>query len=163
MSRFITCRATLLALLLPCSAAIAQDAYVYPADGQSPEQMEADKFACHQFAVQQTGFDPTTMTATPVAPASQQDVGRGAGRGLLRGGAGGALVGAIAGNAGKGAAIGAATGAVVGGARTSNANQQQAQAQQQQQQAQDAAHQQNLDRYQRASAACLEGRGYTVR
>ena len=61
----------------------------------------------------------------------------------------GAAVGAIGGNAGKGAAAGAVVGGV-GGRRRSVA------AQQQQQQATRSA-------YDRAFAACMEGRGYTVR
>jgi hypothetical protein len=32
---------------------------VYPAKGQSAEQQQKDEFACHQWAVQQTGYDPT--------------------------------------------------------------------------------------------------------
>lgn len=31
----------------------------YPKDGQSEEQLGKDKFECHQWAVGQTGFDPT--------------------------------------------------------------------------------------------------------
>jgi hypothetical protein len=64
----------------------------------------------------------------------------------------GAVGGAIGGNAGKGAAIGAATGALVGGVRR---NDQRRAAEAQQAQASDA--------YGRAYAACLEGRGYTVK
>jgi hypothetical protein len=60
--------------------------------------------------------------------------------------------GAIAGNAGKGAAIGAATGALVGGFRRAD-----------QRRAAEAQHAQASDAYGRAYAACLEGRGYTVK
>jgi hypothetical protein len=61
----------------------------------------------------------------------------------------GAAVGAIAGDAGKGAAAGA----VVGGARGRRGSM----AAQQQQQAA------SSNAYDRAFAACMEGRGYTVR
>jgi hypothetical protein len=37
---------------------------VYPKNGQTPEQQTQDKFECHQWAVGQTGFDPTTGAAT---------------------------------------------------------------------------------------------------
>ena len=69
------------------------------------------------------------------------------------------MIGAIAGSPGTGAAIGAVAGTMAGGARQrrkqeeydkTTAQQQQAAKQQQQQ-------------YQRAYAACFEGRGYTVK
>ena len=165
MTHSIKPTAALLCLLIAGPTVSAHEQYVYPAADQTDEQMEADKYACHQFAVQQTGFDPTKASAPAATPppSGQQNVGRGVGRGLLGGGGVGALVGAVAGNAKKGAAIGATTGALVGGARAGSANKQQQQAHQQQQQAQATAHQQDLSDYQRASSACLEGRGYTVR
>lgn len=33
--------------------------FVYPKNGQSPEQMDRDRYECHRSAVQQTGYDPT--------------------------------------------------------------------------------------------------------
>jgi len=36
--------------------------YVYPRNGQSEEQTSNDRYECHQWAVNQTGFDPTTAT-----------------------------------------------------------------------------------------------------
>ena len=33
--------------------------YVYPAKGQSEQQMATDRYQCHRWAVDQTGFDPT--------------------------------------------------------------------------------------------------------
>jgi hypothetical protein len=35
------------------------DFYVYPRNGQTPEQQSADRFECHSWARTQTGFDPT--------------------------------------------------------------------------------------------------------
>ena len=35
------------------------DAYVYPNNGQSPEQQSQDRYECHRWATDQTGFDPT--------------------------------------------------------------------------------------------------------
>ena len=68
-------------------------------------------------------------------------------------------IGAIAGNkAGKGAAIGAVVGTVAGGVHQQQKDEAaQAQTYADQQQAQQA-----LASYDRAYAACLEGRGYTV-
>jgi len=33
--------------------------FVYPAHGQSPDQLAHDRYDCHVWAVQQTGVDPT--------------------------------------------------------------------------------------------------------
>jgi hypothetical protein len=40
----------------------AASVYVYPRNGQSEEQTSNDRYECHQWAVSQTGFDPTTAT-----------------------------------------------------------------------------------------------------
>ena len=37
----------------------ASDLIVYPKNGQTPQQLGKDKFECHNWAVGQTGFDPT--------------------------------------------------------------------------------------------------------
>jgi hypothetical protein len=66
------------------------------------------------------------------------------------------VIGAIAGDAGKGAAIGAVGGTVVGGSRARR-NQRAAQANSQ------AQTQGAMDTFNRAFAACMEGRGYTVK
>ncbi|GAB63029.1 MAG: glycine zipper family protein [Candidatus Jettenia sp.] len=39
-------------------AALAHGLIIYPAKGQSQEQMEKDKYECYSWAKQQTGFDP---------------------------------------------------------------------------------------------------------
>jgi len=48
--------------------------FVYPRNGQSPEQQASDKYECHRWAVDQTGFDPT-RAGGGVAP-GQQDLKR---------------------------------------------------------------------------------------
>ena len=89
---------------LGAAGAGAQQLFIYPQRGQSPQQQQQDRFECHQWAVQQTGFDPMMGTAPPPpAPAPTT----GAVRGAARGAALGAVGGAIGGNAGRGAAIGA--------------------------------------------------------
>ena len=90
----------------------------------------------------------------------QQSSGQGqAIRDAARGAAFGSICGAIAGNAGTDAAADAAMGGLAGGLRRREAKQRQA-AQQQQQQATAASA--GRDTYNRAMAACLQGRGYTV-
>jgi len=141
---------------LLCTGALAQQ-YVYPAKGQSPEQQKKDESACYQWAVQQTGFDPAKpVAASTAAPPPTTPTGTTPGAGV-RGAARGAVVGeVVGGDAGAGAAAGAAV------ARSSSRKQNAAQAQQQQQAAQQAsASQQNA--FAKARAACLEGRGYSVK
>jgi len=144
-----------------------QRIFVYPTNGQSPEQTERDRYECHVWAVQETGVDPSRPDATPyervvVQPAVQP------GSGTAAGAIGGAILGSIlAGprNAGAGLVLGAATGAVIGTAAEANANAN-AQAQAYQTQAQinaaAAAGRARADSYRRALGACLQGRGYTV-
>jgi hypothetical protein len=132
------------------------DLYIYPNKGQSSEQQSRDRYDCHTWAVQQTGFDPTSAQAS--APPPPPPKGR-IFKGAARGAAVGSIGGAIAGDAGTGAAVGAATGGLIGGMK------QRGQAQQQQQaQANQAAQQQGASAgYNRALSACLSGRGYTVK
>jgi len=136
--------------------ASAQNLMIYPARGQDQQTQDRDRFECHSWAVQQTGFDPTRASAAP-GPAPPP-AGPGLLRGAARGAAVGAVGGAIAGDAGRGAAIGAGTGAMIGGIRRADQNARF----QQQQQAQASANSAQLNAYNRAMAACLQGRGYTV-
>lgn len=47
------------------------DVVAYPANGQSPAQVQQDGYDCYRWAVQQSGFDPRTVTYAP-APAVVQ-------------------------------------------------------------------------------------------
>lgn len=131
--------------------------YIYPTKGQTAEQQQSDEAACYTWAVQQTGFDPAHIPPQPVAvKPSTTKTGTTPGAGL-RGAARGALMGElIAGDAGTGAAVGA------GAARGQSRQQNKAAAKQTQQQ-QQAASQQQQEAFGKARAACLEGRGYTVK
>src|ERR1700676_4411353 len=42
-----------------------QKVFVYPANGQSAEQTDRDRYECHVWAVQQTGVDPSRADANP--------------------------------------------------------------------------------------------------
>ena len=155
-----------LPVLLLTGSSRAQDIYAYPAKGQSQTQQDRDRYECHSWAVKQTGFDPSraqagasdTHVVSNQPPPPQGHVVRGAGRGAALG----AVGGAIAGNAGTGAAAGAAMGGLAGGMR--RRDQRLRQNQQQQVTSQAAANSQQSQRtaYNRAMAACLTGRGYTV-
>ena len=150
-----------LALLLPFVVQ-AQDPIVYPAKGQSNEQMEKDKYECYNWAKQQSGFDPMEVPKATSAPPPQQDEGPGAVGGAARGGLGGLAVGAIAGDAGKGAAIGAVAGGLFGGLRHNDRSRSNDQQRQQWENQQTANYANQRNNYNRAYGACLEGRGYTV-
>ena len=144
-----------LAACLFVSAAQAE-VYVYPKPGQSQESFESDQYACHNWATQQTGFNPAAPPQAAAAPPPQQG---GAVRGAARGAAVGAVGGAIAGDAGKGAAVGAAVGGTGGAIRQNRANRDAAAASQQAQAQQQAGY----ANYEKAYGACLSGRGYSVK
>jgi hypothetical protein len=103
-----------------------QKVFVYPNNGQSPEQTDRDRYECHVWAVQQTGVDPSRADANPyervvVQPATPP------GANTAAGAIGGAILGAlIAGPraAGAGLVIGGATGAIVGSSVDANNAQQ---------------------------------------
>lgn len=138
--------------------------YVFPANGQSPEQQQADEATCSAWATQQTGFAPGAPPPAPTpqpTPPPQKKAGL---RGAVRGAAAGYIIGDIANDEGG---EGAAIGAVAGGARAAGKQKQQQQAAAQQQQAkQEQAAQQLRQReleFFKARAACLEAKGYTVK
>ena len=155
--------------------------FAYPMAGQNQQQQSRDRFDCHGWAVQQTGYDPTRSQAAaapprpayaPPPPQQRGIFGLGQGgmfRDAAKGAALGAAGGAIAGDAGKGAAIGMLTTTLFGGIRRRNRQQQeQAWRAQQQQQAmmqQQQYAQQNqalASNYRRAYSACMSARNYRV-
>jgi hypothetical protein len=126
---------------------------VYPAKGQSAEQQKKDEAECHRWATDNSGYDPANPPVVPQAT-SPRVTGSGA---RVRGAAGGAIIGAIAdGDAGDAALAGAAIGGLRERRRqrTAQTDAQNSAAQKQQD---------GLARYNKARAACLEGRGYTVK
>ena len=157
-SNFMLCLSVSVCLFFAPFAGVEAwaDMFVYPANGQDAEQQQKDEFECHQWAVQETGYDPTKAQQAP----QQQTAQKGQ---AVKGAAGGALlglgIGSLSGDAGKGAAIGAGAGALAGGAKQRQQQKQQQAANQQAQQAQQA----QIERYNRARQVCLEGKGYTVK
>ncbi len=135
---------------------VQAQSFVYPMNGQSPQQQEQDEFACYKWAKGQTGTDPMNSSPSTSAPPPKRRGGMLSG--AMGGAALGALGGAIAGNAGKGAAIGAAVGGVGGAARRRSSENEYRRHQQQ------AAAQQNQAKatFNRAYSVCMEGRGYKV-
>lgn len=146
-------------LLTSASPGHGQELYIYPAGGQSDEQMDKDKFECYNWAKRDTGFDPMELPVTSTAPPSKQKSSGGVARGAL----GGAALGAIIGDSSKSAKRGAAAGGLIGGVRQSSRNRQVEQERQQWEQQETSRYTNNRNNYNRAYSACLEGRGYTVR
>ncbi len=149
--------------ILFSGSTLRADLFTYPNQGQSQQQEEKDKYQCYSWAAQQTGFDPMARPTASTPPPAQEASQGGLLRGGMRGAAAGAVIGAIAGDAGKGAAAGAAGGALFGGMRRRDQQMRQQQDQQQWAAQETARYEQNRAAYDRAQAACLEGRGYTVR
>ena len=142
------------------------DFVVYPAKGQSQDQTERDKFECYNWAKQETGFDPMKTPTASSPPPTREKETWGAGKGALGGGLVGAGVGGIAGG-GKGAliggALGAGGGAAVGGMNRSSQRKRQDQRQRDWEQREASKYRAGRNSYNRAYAACLEGRGYSVK
>src|SRR6266850_1601084 len=136
--------------------------YIYPNQGQSPQQEQFDKGQCYSWAVQQSGFDPANPQVGMAPPPGMQAPQGGMFRGAAGGAALGAVGGAIGGDAGEGAAIGAGVGALFGGFRRMRWQEEQQQQQQSYQMQQQSALAQGHSNYNRAFGACMAGRGYTV-
>jgi len=139
---------------------------VYPGSGQDATKQAADEAECYTWARQQTSIDPTVTTqAAAVEPAKG-----GAVKGAARGAARGAVVGA-AGNdeyqrdegnlsSGEGAGAGAAVGAAQGRRAQKKGNKQ---AEAQAQEAAKATDAASKETFKKSWAACLGGRGYSVK
>ncbi len=149
--------------------------FAFPKNGQSADQQLKDESECYGTAKQRTMIDP--QKPAPQGPsaeeiaAAQKEAAGGRLRGAARGAAGGAAIGAIAGDAGTGAGAGAVAGTMRGGMQQRQAN-----AQSKQQAAAQAAtalkkqteelqreHQEGIDTFQRAFAACMDARNYSVK
>jgi hypothetical protein len=142
--------------------------YFYPKAGQTSEKLDRDRYECHNWAVKQTGFDPSlasvppeqrVVTMVPVPPPGYDTT-------VL--GVTGAVLGAIlAGprHAAGGALLGGAAGLIAGSASDS-ARQESAQHMEQayarENQKRNAQLEEKALEYRRAMSACLEGRGYSV-
>ena len=155
-------------------AAAQAGVYAYPRSGQSQAQQQRDEFECHQWAVQQSGFNPITAAQSQrranghESGSSTGFLGIGGDRNLIggegnvlsdaaTGAAVGAAGGAIAGDAGLGALIGAGVSAVFGDVARSNARSKRRHAERALPD-----YQAQLGDYQRAYSVCLSGRDYQV-
>lgn len=148
-------------------AAITQ-IYFYPNRNQSTEMQSRDHYECYNWAVDQTGFDPSASSIVPeqrvrVVPMPPP------GHDTVVMSIAGAVLGAlIAGprHAGGGALIGAAGGAMAGAisdATRAESARQIEEAYQNRDQGRDFRREKKALQFRRAMSACMEGRNYTVR
>ncbi len=158
----ITTRTKLLVILAGAglaATASAQELMVFPNDGQDKEQQQQDEFTCYNWAKGETGFDPMVVPTATKPPPQESAPQGGVKRGAVRGAALGAIVGSNSDDVWKGAAAGAAA----GGMRRQDQKRKEDAERQQWEQEQQRIYQENRSRYNRAYAACMEGKNYTVR
>lgn len=113
-SFFGLCQLLIAALVLN-QAALGQDIYVYPARGQTSEQLSEDRYSCHLWAVEESGFDPSHLvkagpSGTVKAPVSRSKAEGATAKGTIAGALAGGMIGAPDSNATEGALIGAVVG-----------------------------------------------------
>ena len=142
--------------------------YFYPKAGQTNEQQSRDHYECYNWAMKQTGFDPSQSSIPPVQRVRVVPMPP-PGHDTVVMAITGAVLGAlIAGprHAAGGALIGAAGGAITGAASDSSRQQtarQLEEAYPNRDRALDAQYEGRALNFRRAMSACLEGRGYTVK
>src|SRR5689334_2684757 len=150
--------ASMVALVCGASVAAAEPV-AYATKGQSFDKQNRDEYECHGIAQKETGVDPVAVAEQATA-ASKSDSGRKPGLGSGAGGAAmGAMRGAAGGDAGAGALHGAGMGRLIAVIRSRRQMEQQQQAGA----VQNADLRAQLDKYDRAYAACMSGRGYQVK
>ncbi|MDF1576911.1 MAG: glycine zipper 2TM domain-containing protein [Desulfobulbales bacterium] len=141
--------------------------YFYPAEGQSPERQDRDRYDCYLWARDQTGFEPSAPYLAPhhkLAVVADRPPGADTVAGAITGAALGAAV-SSRGNRPEGALIGAAAGALVGSASDAARREQTADLQEyynRQTAKRLALIERQAADYRRAMAACLAGKGYIV-
>jgi len=149
---------------------VVTEVIAYPSQGQSEQQLDRDRYECHQWAVKQTGFDPSVPGVPPrqqvrVVRAPEPPPGAAVVGGALTGAVLGAVVashGDEAGGAVVGAIAGGAVGAVAESARAEE-HRRDDETITERRGGRNAAHDEQAGAYRRAISACLEGRGYSVR
>lgn len=153
----------------PAPSAPITQVYFYPLAGQTTEQQSRDHYECYNWAMQQTGFDPSQSSIPPERRAKVVPMpppGHDTAVLAITGAVLGALIGGPR-HSGTGALIGAGSGAVVGAASDASRQQYAQQLQEayvnRDQALNDRQEEKKASDFRRAMSACLEGRGYTVR
>ena len=166
------------ALLVTRLALGDEPPFIYPAAGQTEQQLADDRYACHREAVDRSGFDPVNAALRPPArsepvavpvPANEKEGA--AAVGVLTGAVAGGVLGSATNNhPGELAAVSAVLGGLIGGAiETEGARaaesiaQAEAEAQMSDQQSRVAVAAARREAYRLAFEACMQARGYSVR
>lgn len=142
--------------------------FVYPREGQSPMQLDRDRYECQMWSMEQTGFDPS-LPPLPVRRYTRVEPVPPVGHDTVFMGFTGALLGAMIGGyhhspegALIGGAIGAMTGLISDSARAETARRIEADRNRRGAEYDTRMEDRAAD-YRRAMGACLEGRGYSVK
>jgi hypothetical protein len=150
------------------SPAPVQQLYFYPKAGQTNERQSRDHYECYNWAMNQTGFDPSQSTipqdqrvrVVPMPPPGHDTAALAIAGAVL-----GALIGGPR-HAVGGAIIGGSAG-VMAGAASDASREESARQMNEAYSARDRQRDAQLDAkalgFRRAMSACMEGRGYTVR
>lgn len=56
---------TLIGIMSLTWQGMAQQLFIYPTKGQNAQQQSRDRYECHAWAVQQTGYDPSNAQSQP--------------------------------------------------------------------------------------------------
>lgn len=142
--------------------------YFYPKTGQTSDQQARDHYECYNWAIKQTGFDPSQSsipTDQRVRVVPMPPPGHDTATFAIAGAVLGALIGGPR-HAAQGALIGAAGGAITGAASDA-ARQESARRMEETYNDQDRRRNAQLAEkalgFRRAMSACLEGSGYSVK
>jgi hypothetical protein len=148
----------------PPPAEPPQRVFFYPLNDQTAEQQDRDRYECFNWAVKETGFDPSRRglqreQRQAVVPAPS-------GAAAFAGAITGAVLGAAVsgpGNSGKGAVVGAVAGGMLGAAAENQATAEAERINAAQARRGNGRYTNEMSDYRRAMSACLEGRGYSVK
>ena len=151
----------------PAPKAPITQVYFYPKEGQTKERQSRDHYECYNWAIQQTGFDPSQSSIPPERRVKVVPMPPPGHDTIILAIAGAVLGALIAGPryAGAGALIGGGYGAAAGAVSDVSRQQyaqQMEEAYDNRDQALDARYEGKARDFRRAMTACLEGRGYSV-
>lgn len=137
--------------------------FAYPERGQSDAKARRDRYECYLWAKRKTGFDPSAPELAPHQRVSVETRRREST--VLPGALFGALTGALVGapeHAAEAAAIGAIVGGTAGAIRDAAEDDARRHAAARRVERRQVQVELRAERYRRALAACLEGRGYAT-
>lgn len=157
----------LLTLVFWVVDASAKDIYIYPNEGQSNELLADDRFACHNWAVDESDFDPVELGVqtprTVRVPLPRNNTEGATQQGTIVGSVAGGLIGSREGNTSEGTIIGAVIGTLAGAVIEGRGQRKSEELRNAERQSRIAEYDALRSNYRRALMACLVGKGYTVK